>query len=245
MKIRLFDQCKGITVQNEDMAQIICVKYGWNLKNKIITNRFLANDIIMDQIKNTSKSEARDWFESEFEKVGDKELMVIGYQSKPQTQQLEILEALNSIAIAKKKNLHLVYTFIYGKERTREENILKKSHEAGFTTTVIDRYLTNEEMAKLRCATDIFVHLPESDAFSNTLLEHLYAKNLVITGTWLPYGKHRAFGVCYREVEHPRDLKLEHFEEIEVSQNPERIDRMRYEEDAAGQWLEIYKQLTL
>ncbi|MEO0404813.1 MAG: hypothetical protein AAF193_08080, partial [Bacteroidota bacterium] len=98
--------------------------------------------------------------------------------------------------------------------------------------------------AKLRRATDIFIHLPQTDAFSNTLLEHLYAENLVILGTWLPYGKHRTFGVRYREVEHPNDLSQEHFDELDTSNNPQRIDQLRQQEDAPGQWIEIYKEIS-
>ena len=41
--------------------------------------------------------------------------------------------------------------------------------------------------AKLAIATDIYLHLRDTDAFSNALKEHVYSGSTVITGTWLKY----------------------------------------------------------
>jgi len=42
--------------------------------------------------------------------------------------------------------------------------------------------------------------MPISDALSGTMLELLYASNIVITGTWLPYKTFINAGLKYHEV---------------------------------------------
>ncbi len=44
---------------------------------------------------------------------------------------------------------------------------------------------TLEEMALFRYAADIMIHVPERDLLSNSMLEHLQARNVVIAASWL------------------------------------------------------------
>jgi hypothetical protein len=62
---------------------------------------------------------------------------------------------------------------------------------AGLDFRMFTRYLGWPELAAFRCATDLMIHLPASDALSGTVLEVLYAGNPVITAGWLPYSPYR------------------------------------------------------
>ncbi|MGB0423142.1 MAG: hypothetical protein ACPGED_02410, partial [Flavobacteriales bacterium] len=74
-------------------------------------------------------------------------------------------------------------------------------------------------------------------------LEHLYANNVVVTGTWLPYGKHRVHGVQFKEIEKISDLKAD---DLNMNQsykdNQSRIDELIKSEKTAQNWLNIYKE---
>ena len=67
-------------------------------------------------------------------------------------------------------------------------------------------------------ASDVFIHAPVSDALSGTMLELLYASNVVITGSWLPYKTFKAANLSYfeitdfKELSEKLDTVIENFE---------------------------------
>ena len=42
-------------------------------------------------------------------------------------------------------------------------------------------------MARLRKASDIMINVQDTDQLSCSMLEHMYARNIIITGSWLLY----------------------------------------------------------
>jgi hypothetical protein len=53
---------------------------------------------------------------------------------------------------------------------------------------VITDLMSDMDLARLRCATDIMVQVQPTDQLSGAMQEHLHAGSVVITGAWLPYG---------------------------------------------------------
>jgi glycosyltransferase involved in cell wall biosynthesis len=47
--------------------------------------------------------------------------------------------------------------------------------------------MNDREVAFLRLSSDIMIQVQNTDSFSSSMREHLYAGNVVITGDWLPY----------------------------------------------------------
>ena len=47
--------------------------------------------------------------------------------------------------------------------------------------------MSDDAVAMLRCCSNIFIQLQPTDMLSGSMLEHLAAGNIVITGKWLPY----------------------------------------------------------
>ncbi|MGB1032405.1 MAG: hypothetical protein ACPGWM_07310, partial [Flavobacteriales bacterium] len=60
-KREMMEKAVLITVQNEDLAQTIAVKYGWTFKEKIRSNLFLPNQAVLQSIAKANKSEARNF----------------------------------------------------------------------------------------------------------------------------------------------------------------------------------------
>ena len=44
-----------------------------------------------------------------------------------------------------------------------------------------------DDLAKFRIATDYFINAQTTDAFSNSFIENLYAKSMIINASWLHY----------------------------------------------------------
>ena len=57
--------------------------------------------------------------------------------------------------------------------------------------------MSDEDLARLRCATDIMVQVQPTDQLAGAMQEHLFAGSVVITGDWLPYGVLRDAGVRF------------------------------------------------
>jgi hypothetical protein len=49
----------------------------------------------------------------------------------------------------------------------------------------------------LRSVTDVFIQVQRTDQLSASMLEHLYAGSVVITGGWLPYGQLTQRGIRF------------------------------------------------
>ena len=52
---------------------------------------------------------------------------------------------------------------------------------------MLKSHLSNVDVAKLRIETDIAINIQQTDAFSGSLQEHLFAGNILLVGDWLPY----------------------------------------------------------
>jgi hypothetical protein len=52
---------------------------------------------------------------------------------------------------------------------------------------ILSKFLSDVEMAMVRKSTDILIQVQDYDQFSGAMLETLYAENIVVTGSWLPY----------------------------------------------------------
>lgn len=58
-------------------------------------------------------------------------------------------------------------------------------------------FIPDKEWIYLIMATDIFIHIQISDAFSSSLAEHLLAGNIVINGEWLQYEELKEDNIFY------------------------------------------------
>ena len=67
----------------------------------------------------------------------------------------------------------------------------RHTHEAaqalGCQTVIMREFMNDEQCARLRLASDAFIHAITTDALSSTMLDYLYAGTCVIAGSWLPY----------------------------------------------------------
>lgn len=202
------NRANSITVQTENMKFLICAKFGWNLENKIVIAPFFENVELYNAIKVANKQDSKAYLSNKFNiPTNTKKWILCGYHPNPISRQLKVIKALSTLPIEIKSELMLITPMSYGLRNKEYINeVLAALKESGIEYFILKDYLELQEMAYLRKATDIFVHVPQSDALSGTMQENLYAGNLVITNANLPYRLFRKYELEYIEIDNMNEF---------------------------------------
>ncbi len=120
----------------------------------------------------------------------NKLVVLIGYSGKPLHQHLPIIKEL-SRREELKNNLHLLAPMTRGAGKDYCDEVDAALKASGYPYTLLrDRFLSDEEIARLRNATDITLQLSTFDGFSRSIVECVCAKSVLIYGNWLDYKEH-------------------------------------------------------
>lgn len=117
----------------------------------------------------------------------NKKIVAIGYNAIKQQQHDKVMDALKNIE--NKEDYFLVFQMTYGfiADKDYVPNLVKKIENSGFEYKIIKDYLSMDDLAKLRIATDIFINAQTTDAFANSFIENVYTKSIIINAKWLHY----------------------------------------------------------
>lgn len=132
----------------------------------------------------------------------EKHRITIGYNTSPHQHHLEILDNLEkNISLFKDREIELIFPLTYGSGSNEYVTRLKKRiRNSSFKTKIIDTYLSDNELAKVRVDSDIFIQLQTTDQLSGTMTEYMATGNVVITGGWLPYSTFKDLEIQFLEV---------------------------------------------
>lgn len=117
----------------------------------------------------------------------NKKIVAIGYNAIKQQQHDKVMDAL--IKIENKEKYFLVFQMSYGfnDDKNYIPNLVKIIDNSGFEYKIIKDFLSMEDLAKFRIATDVFINAQTTDAFANSFIENVYAKSIMINAKWLHY----------------------------------------------------------
>ncbi|MGX7668077.1 hypothetical protein [Flavobacterium pedocola] len=239
-----------ITCQSLEMREILLSKFGRELLDKVVVITFPIDQKVFDGIDSKPmNSEALEAFKKDFQYGNDKINVQIGHNANPQNNHLSILEGFEKVSF--KDKLHLVVHLGYGISKEEKQSYTNLLHQqlnkTGIPFTLSDDFFVDDSLVFSRLATDIFIHLPVSDALSATMTEMLYAGSVVITGSWLPYKTFRKIGLHYHEIEDFKELpeKLNFImanldsERQKCQQNRAVIRAYFFRNEIAATWAEI------
>jgi hypothetical protein len=175
--------------------------------------------------------------------------IVIGYNLQLIQQHLLILDQFSRpelIALADR--IQLVLPLTYAGTQSYKEQIIQKLKSLPFEYTLYEKYLSDEEVAKIRIAADVLIQLQTHDQLSGSMQEHLFASSVVITGSWLPYRMFKEEGVWFLEIDQMEDLAKLMSEVIanyplylaKTNNCKEVIGRLSLWENNIRQWMELY-----
>jgi glycosyltransferase involved in cell wall biosynthesis len=241
-----------ISCQSIELREIILSKFGRNLYDKIQVSMFPIEEKIYTQMNINYQDEQKIvLFKEKFNYSSDKINVLIGHSGSLFNNHLKTITALKKIIHGDK--LHLIINLNYAISKTEKKKYKKAINEAlqtlGCSYVILETFFVNEELAVSRLASDVFIHAPVSDALSSTMLELLYASNIVITGSWLPYKTFRKAQLHYHEIDDFSELGfkldslIENFQsEKELARkNKERIQEYFFNDTIVEKWFQILK----
>ena len=112
------------------------------------------------------------------------------------------------------------------------EEVLHKLNQSKISYTLFDKFLSLDELVKLRVTSEIMIMMSKSDALSASVSELLYAGNLLISAIWLPYSPLRLEKIFFYETDFSQlgeivNYVINNLDEVKVklANNPVRIKK--------------------
>lgn len=141
----------------------------------------------LEELYNLVKTESKTYSKKKLSIETTKTTVLIGYSGKTLHRHIPIIKELAKREELKEK-IHLLAPMTRGASSDYCDKVDAALKDSGFTYTLLrDRFLSDEEVARIRNATDITLQLSTTDAFSRSIIECLCAKSILIYGDWLNY----------------------------------------------------------
>lgn len=147
--------------------------------------------------------------------------------------------------------LLFILPMTYGGTEKYRELVRRKLESSGFRYRIYDSFIPDREISMLRKASDIMIQVQITDQLSGSMLEHLYAENIIITGNWLPYAILDESGVFMHKVLSVDEVGEEllyilndfNLFEERCKANPEIVQSFLDLENNMKSWIDMYEEL--
>jgi len=244
---QLFKNASVVTTTNpETMMQINC---RFNIRPKVrkeIIRFGLAPLEEMSVIKGKTKT----FYKKKLNIPSDHILITCGYHGGEIHQHLKIIESFYFVKNQMPRKIFLYFPMTYGLTHSYGTKVKRELENLGFPYWIQKSFMSDEEVARLRFATDIFINVPVSDQLSGSMQEHLFAGSIVITGEWLPYKPLYDQGIKALRVATVRDVGLKSLDAIRTLEKKEPLpdfsqiiwDYSSWEANIS-KWVEFYEKL--
>jgi hypothetical protein len=184
-QLAICERADIITLRSYAMREIFLAKYGRRFLPKIRLAKFGIRNLPM--IDALSRPEARNAFCARHQIDPRKAVVCLGHSGARRDRHELLLQTLSPHAATLNREATLVMPMTYNLVRGYVDQVREAVRRSGLDVRILTDYMTPEEVAALRLASDVMVALPEQDALSGAMCETIYAGNWVITGAWLPY----------------------------------------------------------
>lgn len=235
-----------LTFTSKDSIDFFKSKYNWTKENINLCPFGLAP---LEHLKklNKTKTECKVDLNLNPEKI----VITVGYNMAPEQQHLEILDQfLDKKLLKLKDKVQIVLPITYGGSINYKKNLLRKLNKLPFEYKVFDSYLSDNDVAEIRKASDIMLQFQITDQLSGSMLEYIYANNVVITGGWLPYDNLKENKYWFYDVEMIKDIKsliphiIANYESInDQTRNNQKLVGTDYSwNNTIKNWLTLYER---
>ncbi|HCY74472.1 MAG TPA: hypothetical protein DHV28_00995 [Ignavibacteriales bacterium] len=230
-QFKAIKRANTITVMSYEMELMLLAKFGSGLKNKIALSLLGIDDKIYDLIDEVKKIPPDPNFLKKYNIAENKIKITICYCGNPICNHLSILNELEKIDSERKEKIHLLVPMTYGNfSKDYLEEVKLKLDQTKISYTLFEKFLSLEELIKLRVISDIMIMMNNSDALSASVNEALYAENLLISAVWLPYSPFRLAKIYFYETDFLKlgetvSFAVDNFEKIKIdlAKNPARV----------------------
>ncbi len=122
--------------------------------------------------------------------LGDRYVITCGYNTQKEQKHEAIINAICEVKDQLPKNLTLLFPFTYGRSEMSDkytDSIKKKCELMGIDYVAVEEHLDMSDLLKLRMATDIFIHVQNTDAGSRCVMEYVCCNKKLVHGAWIKY----------------------------------------------------------
>ena len=118
-------------------------------------------------------------------------VITCGYNPQKAQRHKAIIAAIAQNRKELPENLTLLFPFTYGGKldllKDYIEDIKEECKKRNIPAVFVEDFLSVEDLYKLRMATDIFVHIQTTDAFSGSVQEYILCNKKIVHGSWIKY----------------------------------------------------------
>lgn len=198
---------------------------------------------VLDEIDKLNKTLNYNEWCTDFRVPSKKIKIMVGYNAKLSHHQLLVIDQISELSKENIELFHLVFPLGYGNSDSKniiESKLLEKKIK---NYTILEDFYNFQDVAKLRCITDILINIQPSDQFSGSMQETLYAGNKVITGSWLPYKEIVSLGAEMVLIDKPEDVGYTISKVINNynERNDSNLDRVKEYIHKSSSWSENLK----
>ncbi|MBO7149895.1 MAG: hypothetical protein J6V71_03265 [Clostridia bacterium] len=188
IKIRekCFKRANAITVTTQKTLEEFRDIYGNKFNDKLKVCRFATAGV--ECIKKVYEENFVDDCKEIVGFPKDKFCITCGYSAYADQHQDVIINKIATLPQEIKNKIFISVPMQYGKfEEDYVNSIYNALQNCGCEYTVLTEYFPFEKKAAEAIATDLYIHMRDTDAFSNSLKEQICAGTTVIVGKWLKY----------------------------------------------------------
>lgn len=201
--VRALEGAELVTFTNPGMLEDVAAYYG-RFREKMTVCSFGLETL--SHMKETG-DDALAEFRNRFSIPPDRKIVICGYAARPAQRHREIIRALLSLDHESADNCCFLFPMAYGDTSYRDE-IADELVVSGLNHAVLTELLSPADMARLWLCGDVMINIQESDQFSGSMQEALFAGCRVIAGAWLPYGVLVDRGVSLELIASPGELAV-------------------------------------
>ncbi|MCF6222634.1 MAG: hypothetical protein L3J34_02785 [Flavobacteriaceae bacterium] len=199
--IPLFDSCDAICVPDKMQEEFIEIYTRYNKKHGTLYNyvdklKTLYFGIsIFDYINKVNNKLIIKFKEKYSLPKANNIFITIAHNGSHGQQHIIIINKLTKINNKLKNKIFLLLPFTYGGSNEYKKEVLNHLGRSGIKYQILTEYMDMQELAVLRVISNININIQITDGFSASISEAIYAKNIVITGDWLPYEIYEDWGI--------------------------------------------------
>jgi len=223
-----------LCIATDEMREKFMSVYGDVFNHKI--KRVLFATSIFDNISEVLEAHTIEDCKTYFEIDSKKIVASVGYNAIKEQQHVEVIAQIAKIPKTVHDKIFWIFQMTYGSASEKNISDVKEQlgQIEGVNYVVLTEFMTDEEIAKLRVATDIFVHAQTTDAFSASVQEFLYAGTTVVNPVWIEYSQLKTLGIELIEYSNFNELPTL-LERLVLNQGP-RVENNREKLDNISSW---------
>lgn len=239
-----FEYLKYITMNSNDLFVKFHQVYSHKFDSKLRMVRWGV--ATFDDISTIYESENRESCKEFFGISKNKTVLSVGYNADRAQQHLKALRSLAVLPPKAWKDVVIVLPMTYRAITAKyKSDIIAELSKLECEYKIFETFMSDMDVAKLRLATDIFIHAQTTDALSGTMQEYLYAGSVVLNPAWIKYDELGEIGVSYIEYKDFNELpqvvsRLIYEGAKHNTDNKEKLHAFTSWEAVKSKWADLY-----